>query len=199
MDPFRRPARALGIVAAVALVLLAAPAPAARHDAQRGATLPVPAPRFAGLPRGWRQLGDGGLLTRRGANASAVATSWAYHPSSLGWAAAIPRGGIAVEVLLIRREPGAATGLDLCRVTPHLASYPLVRRLPLRLPATTSATLEGSPDVPEYRIFGRIGESYDFEVRVDVRSRRPAAALLAVAQRAVAAIRFPRWPNRERC
>src|SRR5450759_818557 len=57
----------------------------------------------------------------QGANASAYALSWPYRPNSLGWAGAMPRDGIAVSVYLIRRDMGAATGLNLCRYTPHLS------------------------------------------------------------------------------
>src|SRR5207253_11121038 len=97
----------------------------------------------------WHVLdGAPALLTRRGANANAVALNWAYRATSGGWASAIPNDGIAVEVLLIRRQPGAATALNLCRVTPHLAAYPLVRKLPLRLPRATTNTLEGAPRIP---------------------------------------------------
>jgi hypothetical protein len=149
---------------------------------------------------GWRQFNDApDLLTRRGANASAYALSWPYRPNSLGWAGAMPRDGIAASVYLIRRDVGAATGLNLCRYTPHLSAYPLVRKLPLHLPSTTTDTLEGAPNIPEYRVFGRIGESYNVEVRVDINNPRPGAALLSAAQRAVSAISFPRWPNKDRC
>jgi hypothetical protein len=162
--------------------------------------LVVPALRFVLLPGGWRQFNDApDLLTRRGANASAYALSWPYHPNSLGWAGAMPRDGIAASVYLIRRDVGAATGLNLCRYTPHLSAYPLVRKLPLHLPSTTTDTLEGAPNIPEYRVFGRIGESYNVEVRVDINNPRPGAALLSAAQRAVSAISFPRWPNKDRC
>ncbi|MEP6976870.1 MAG: hypothetical protein ABI948_02325 [Thermoleophilia bacterium] len=42
------------------------------------AAIVVPAPSFKGLPHGWRQFNDApDFLTRRGANAEAVATSWA--------------------------------------------------------------------------------------------------------------------------
>lgn len=74
-----------------------------------------------------------------------------------------------------------------------------MRSLPLRLPRTTTATFEGSPEIPEYQVFGRIGESYNFEVRVDINTPRPSAAMLNTAQHAVAAIDYPRWPNPLRC
>ena len=193
-------ALALSVAVLVVLAGGATTANGALRHAQGSAALVVPAPRFVRLPGGWRQFNDSpNLLTRRGANASAYALSWAYHPNSLGWAGSIPRDGIAVSVYVIRREVGAATGLNLCRYTPHLSAYPLVRRLPLRLPSTTTATLEGAPKIPEYRVFGRIGESYNFEVRVDINRAHPGAALLKAAQRAVSAISFPRWPNKDHC
>jgi hypothetical protein len=188
--------RAAIVLAAVSLAGGGAPAEAGA----RPAALVVPAPRFARLPPGWTQLTSGPVeLTRRGANAYVVALSWPYRLDSGGWASAIPRDGIAVQVFLIRRESGVSRGLDLCLVTPHLDAYPLVTTLPLRLPRTTRDTLEGSRGIPEYRIFGRLGESYDFEVRVDVNRRHPTARRLRLARAAVAAIRFPRWPNRARC
>ena len=198
--------RPIGVALALSAVVLAALAGgvtaatgAARH-AQASAALVVPAPRFVRLPRGWRQFNDApDLLTRQGANASAYALSWAYHPNGLGWAGSMPRDGIVVSVYLIRREVGSATGLNFCRYTPHLGVYPLVRKLPLRLPSTTTATLEGAPNIPEYRVFGRIGESYNFEVRVDVNNPHPSAAPLNAAQSAVSAISFPRWSNRANC
>ncbi len=60
-------------------------------------------------------------------------------------------------------------------------------------------TFEGADDIPEYRIFGRIGESYNFEVRVVIDRHRPTRTLLANAQRVVSAIRFPHWPTPARC
>jgi hypothetical protein len=163
------------------------------------AAIVVPAPSFKALPRGWRQFNDApDFLTRRGANAGAFATSWRYRQNSFGWARSLPRDGIVVSVYLIRRNPGKTVG-NLCGRTPHLRDYPLVRKLPLRLPRTTTHTFEGADDIPEYRIFGRIGESYNFEVRVVIARHRPTGALLAAAQHVVAAIRFPRWPTPARC
>ena len=88
---------------------------------------------------------------------------------------------------------------NLCGRTPHLTDYPLVRKLPLHLPRTTAHTFEGADNIPEYRILGRIGESYNFEVRVVIDRHRPTPAQLDAAQRAVSAIRFPRWPTPARC
>jgi hypothetical protein len=162
------------------------------------AAIVVPAPSFKGLPTGWRQFNDApDFLTPRGANAGAVATSWRYRPNSRGWAGSLPRNGIVVSVNLIRRNPGTLG--NLCGRTPHLRDYPLVRKLPLRLPRTTTHTFEGADGIPEYRIFGRIGESYNFEVRVVIDRHQPTRALLAAAQRGVNAIRFPRWPTPARC
>jgi hypothetical protein len=163
------------------------------------AAIVVPAPSFKGLPHSWRQFNDApDFLTRRGANAGAVATSWRYRPNSSGWAGSLPPDGIVVSVNLIRRNPGKTVG-NLCGRTPHLRDYPLVRKLPLRLPLTTTHTFDGADDIPEYRIFGRIGDSYNFEVRVVIARHRPTPALLAAAQRGVSAIRFPRWPTPAHC
>jgi hypothetical protein len=167
---------------------------------QTSHALAVRPPHFGRLPPGWGQFSEPTEpLTRQGANAGAVATSWHYRPNPIGWGNSIPRDGIAVQVLLIRRQVGRPTNINLCHVTPHLAAYPLVQGLPLRLPRTTTATFEGSPKIPEYRVFGRVGESYNFEVRVDINTPHPPAAMLNTAQHAVTAINFPRWPNPLRC
>jgi len=155
--------------------------------------------RFARLPSGWRAFdNDFGLLTPRGADVSSYALSWAYEPGSHGWANAMPRKGIAVSVILIRRA-SSGVRVNLCRSAPHLGGFPKIRRLPLRLPRTPAGRLEGAPNVLEYRIFGRMDESYNVDLRVDVNDLHPGAAMLRTAQRVVAGIRFPVWPRRARC
>ena len=158
----------------------------------------VPAPTFSRVPPGWRSFATPGDLTPRGAQAGVFATSWAYRLTTVdGPAGSMPRNAILVNVSLIRSNPGKQTG-SLCGRTPHLAGYPPVRSLPLRLPATTTATLDG-PAWPEYRVFGRLGESYNFEVRVDISNRRPSSELLRLARLLVASIKFPRWPTPTTC
>jgi hypothetical protein len=116
---------------------------------------------FARLPPGWRAFpGTGGAL----------ATSWRYRPGPTGWASALPRNGIAVDVFFVRDTP----------------AYPPLR---LRLPRTTRFVLDGAPDTPEYRIRGRV-RGHNVEVRVDIRSPHPSRRELRVAARVVGAIRF---------
>ena len=47
----------------------------------------------------------------------------------------------------------------------------------------------------EYRVFGRIGESYAVDLRVDVKNLHPSAAMLHTAQAVVSNIHFPIWPH----
>jgi hypothetical protein len=63
------------------------------------------------------------------------------------------------------------------------------------LPGATVNRLEGAPKVLEYRVFGRIDESYDVDLRVDVNSLHPSAAMLHTAQAVVSNIHFPIWPH----
>lgn len=186
--------RRLGLALAVALAVLAGVLPASAAD-----PVVVQPATFGWLPPGWRHFdGAPDLVGPAGASAESFATSWPYRLGNpLGPAGSLPRDAIFVNVLLLRRSPGRAR-VDLCHRTPHLRGFPLVRP-PLRLPRATTDVLEGAPDVPEYRIFGRIDESYDVDLRVDVSRRRPTARQLALAQRVVAAIRFPRWPALRRC
>jgi hypothetical protein len=149
--------------------------------------------KFRDLPAGWRAFDAGHTyLTRRGASINTYALSWPYRPRPNGWAPAMPQNAIGVSVILIRRSIGPA--VDLCRRTPHDRGFP-ARRLPLRLPRTTTHRLEGEPNVLEYRISGRIDESYEVDLRVEVNSLHPSSSMLRSAQRVVSNIRFPVWPH----
>lgn len=131
-----------------------------------------PPPRFAALPAGWHQF-DGTSW-----NPSSFATSWRYTiDSPAGPAGALPAGGMLVTVTILR---GAAA-----------PDAPPIRGLPLRLPATTTATLESAPGVPEYRILGRL-RGYTVDVRADIRSAHPTARQLGLVRRVVAGLRLPR-------
>ena len=165
-------------------------------DAPPPKPIVVHAARFAYRPAGWHFSDeDFGVLTRRGADVESAAFS--FRPYALGWALRIPPNGIAVTVHLIRRS--ADQRANLCGSVPHWPDSPAIRRLPLHLPKTTSDRLEGTPRVLEYRVFGRMDESYNVDLRVDVNRLRPTAAMLRRAQAVVNGIRFPRWPRPKRC
>ena len=156
----------------------------------------VHAPTFSYRPRGWHFSDhDFGVLTRRGADVQSDAFS--FRPYRYGWALRFPRNGIAVTVHLIRRS--ADPQANLCGQVPPWPGFPPIRRLPLRLPRTTTDRLEGAPGVVEYRVFGRFGNSYNVDLRVDVNRLRPTSAMLRRAQEIVSGIRFPRWPTPKRC
>jgi hypothetical protein len=160
--------------------------------------VPVPAPALSYVPPGWRTFAAPGDLTPRGAQADVFATSWPYRLTTIdGPAGSMPRHAILVSVSLIRSNSGKQTG-SLCGRTPSLAGHPAVSSLPLSLPAKTTATLDGTA-WPEYRIFGRLGASYNFEVRVDVSSLHPSAGLLRLARRVVTGIDLPQWPTPTSC
>jgi hypothetical protein len=159
----------------------------------------LPSAKFARLPGGWRAFDrEFGLLTRRGGDVESYALSWPYRRNSFGWANSMPRNAIAIEVLLLRTSADGSR-INLCLHTPHLGGFPPIRRLPLRLPRTTGDRLEGAPNVPEYRVFGRIDDMYNVDLRVDVNNPRPTPAMLRTAQKVVAAIAFPDWPRRRHC
>jgi hypothetical protein len=105
----------------------------------------------------------------------------------------MPSNAIAVNVILIRRDP-TNPAANLCGKTPHLAASPRIRHLPLLLPKTTAATQEGASNIPEYRVFGRFDDRYNIDLRVDINRVHPTRAMLQLAQRVVSGLRFPRWP-----
>jgi hypothetical protein len=116
---------------------------------------PVPLVSFARLPSGWHSFGGAGGV---------YATSWAYRPNSRGWATAMPRDGIVVQVFFpVGQKP----------------RYPPLK---LVLPRTPATLLEGTTDTPEYRIHGRL-LGRNVEVWVDIRRRHPTKAALRLAQR----------------
>ena len=164
------------------------------------ATITVRPAKFTHLPSGWtRPDSRSGILSRhRPASTYSDALSWRYRASQYGWASEMPRNGIAVSIILFRGS-GNDPFLNLCRFTPHLSGFPRIRRLPLRLPKNPGGSLEGAPNVPEYRVFGRIDESYNVDLRVDVKSLHPSQALLRRAQNVVNRVRFPTWPRLKRC
>jgi hypothetical protein len=156
--------------------------------------------KFNHLPPGWTALDShsGTLSRHRPASTYRDALSWRYRPTQHGWASQIPWNGIAVSIILFRGS-GNEPFLNLCRFTPHLSGFPRIRRLPLRLPRNPGGSLEGAPNVSEYRVFGRMDESYNVDLRVDVNSPHPSRALLRRAQSVVSHVRFPTWPRLKRC
>jgi hypothetical protein len=123
---------------------------------------PPPIVSFARLPAGWHQFSEQG--------GGAYALSWRYRPQRTGWATAMPRNGIAVQVFFPNATP----------------RYPPLK---LVVPRSPTTTLKGAPDTPEYRIHGLVNGRY-VEVWVDIRRPHPTQAQLRLAQRAVSAVRF---------
>jgi hypothetical protein len=184
------PMRRCSLCLAVVAVLTGALSASAKSDVQRRPVV-VKSAKFGRLPHGWTAFQDDfGFLTRRGASVGSNALSWPYVPNSFGWATQMPNGGIAVNVLLLRRSPGR-TRINLCRYAPHLRDSPKIRRLPLQLPKVTADRLERTPNVREYRIFARMDESYNVDLRIDINSANPTRMMLRTAQSVVNQIRFP--------
>jgi hypothetical protein len=185
------------LLLAAAAAVLTTTADAATSPRLDVHAVPVPAPAFAKLPAGWRAYATPGDLTPSGAWAGTFATSWRYRLATPeGPAGSMPGGAVLVQVWLSRSNAGRS-GPSLCGRTPHIPGHPEVK-LPLRLPATTTAT-DMSGAWPEYRIFGRLGNQYNLEVRVDVTSHHPTKELLARAAKVVAQIELPRWPRPASC
>jgi hypothetical protein len=157
------------------------PAAPTRHQAE------VRRAAFSRLPPGWRQFDD--VVQRRGpchVIANSLAANFpADKAGSYGWAAAMPPDGIAITVSLI----GPVIPEDQRR-----ADYPRADAAPLELPRTTASSLEGSPEVPEYRAFRRTPD-YLVEVRADINNPEPGAGLLDEAQSAISRLNLPDWPK----
>jgi hypothetical protein len=157
----------------------------AGHDDAPPPDRPPPAPvAFEPLPGGWHRA-VAGVRRERGCPVSseAIVTSWppdATNPR--GPAGDMPHGGTMVSALLLRAHPDRELRAD----------YPRIRELPLRLPARTRASLEGSDEVPEYRVFAS-GRRFILELRVAVAEGRVRPGMLARAQAVVNTLRLPHW------
>jgi hypothetical protein len=162
---------------------------------------PVAAPvALPPLPAGWTVVAHSGrrLRSTSNTNVQTLITSWRYHPTYNGPASVIPPGGIMFDVTLSRDQSYGARKLDLCETTARLSQFP-PRSLPLTLPRTTSDTLDGQPHVKEFRVLGRYRDSYNFEVRVDIDTRRPIGPRWALAEAITRRLHFPRWPVVKAC
>jgi hypothetical protein len=142
---------------------------------------------FRPLPQGWHRAGSH-VSWERGCpvQSEEIVTSWGVDRGNpIGPAGDMPPGGIMVSALLLRAHPDADTRSD----------YPRIRRLPLRLPLTTTSILEGYEHVPEYRVFAS-GRRFVLEVRAAINRRRPGRGMLTRAQRVVDQLRLPSWITR---
>lgn len=159
---------------------------------------PVTLPK---LPAGWTAWSARPFLLKpHGTHVETTITSWGYRFSAPGPGPgnAVPAGGIMIDISLLRSQANRSHRVNLCSTAPVISGYPRVT-LPLALPKTTTATLEGTPRVKEFRVFGRYRNLYNFEVRVDVDTRRPIGPRWSVAERVLSGLRFPNWPTRRSC
>jgi len=138
------------VLAALAMV-------ASLSSAGVAASASDPGVRFTALPTGWHA-------------ADGYALSWRSRPTAGGWAAGMPRNGIAVTVIFLRKRVG----------------YPPLR---LTLPKRPTGPLEGVPKTRVYLIVGR-SRGRDVEVRAAIRNVNPTPAQLQQAQRVVSGIRL---------
>lgn len=140
------------------------------------------------------------FLTPHGTEVETIVTSWGYRFSAPGPGPGnvIPPGGIMIDIMLLRSQAYRSHRVDLCSTAPVIAGHPRLTP-PLTLPRTTAATSEGAPGVKEFRVFGRYRNYYNFEVRVNIDTRRPIGPRRTIAERVVSGLRFPTWPTRRIC
>jgi hypothetical protein len=155
----------------------------------------APPARFASLPAGWRQFDDdGAVLKPAGATSSTLATSWHFDQSARnGPAGDVPRGGIFIDVLLIRGGKPPHGGKGFCGGVPRSRAYPPIGRMPLRIRDASIGTVEGYDTMPEYRLERANDRDYYVDLRVAINDPQPGPALLEEAQRALDALTLPRW------
>jgi hypothetical protein len=197
---FMHPNRAARLAIAIGLSApFAAPALARGHRAQQPARPTATPVTLPTLPARWTVVSDSPQnLTPAGTYVETLITSWHYRPSEFGPASAIPAGGTMIIVRLSRTQAYHARKVNLCETTAKYSENPR-RALPLSLPRITRDTLDGQPHVTEFRVFGRYRDSYNFELRVDIDTRRPLKPRWSVAQAIVHGLRFPQWPTKKAC
>jgi hypothetical protein len=136
---------------------------------------------FHGLPSRWTHSDSGPILI---GDSPATTTSWASTGRS-GLLSALPRNGVYVEVILTR----PAAGLRGVTVRPFVR-HPRLARL------SVAVFPKGPPGRGFQRVLVRFDHNYDVDLQVIYEQRRPIRATIADAQRAIDALRWPRWPRR---
>ncbi len=197
----RKPARRQTLVFALSLVaLMTPPALAVGHRVLHRSPATAEPVGLPALPAGWTVVSDSSqrLGPSSSTNVQTLVTSWRYRPTYAGPASVIPPGGVIIDVTLSRDQEYRGRHVNLCRTTARLPQFP-ARTPPLTLPSTTTATLDGAPHVKEFRVLGRYRDSYNFEVRVDIDTRRPVRPRWARAETIIRELRFPRWPALQAC
>lgn len=186
---------ALGLAA-----LLAPPAFAVGYLVLRPSPATAPPVSLPSLPGGWTIVTDSSqtLQPTNNTNVETLITSWHYRPTYNGPASVIPPGGTMISVTLSRDQDYPARKVNLCETTARLPQFPH-RTPPLTLPRATTDTLDGAPRVKEFRVLGRYRNSYNFEIRVDIDTRRPVNPRWLVAASVVRGLRFPQWPMDKAC
>lgn len=198
MSAFARRQTLVFLLATTAL--LAPPALAVGYLVLKTSPATAPPVSVPPLPAGWRVVADTPQTLRPtpNTNVQTLITSWRYRPTYYGPASVIPPGGTIIDVTLSRDQSYGATKVNLCQATAKLPQFPQ-RTPPLTLPQATTATLDGAPQVKEFRVRGRYRNSYNFEVRVDIDTRRPVGPRWAEAETIVRGLGFPDWPTDKTC
>ncbi|MDE3132375.1 MAG: hypothetical protein KGL16_14585 [Acidobacteriota bacterium] len=180
--------------------LLAPPAFALGYLVLKSSAATASAVSLPPLPAGWTVVVNNSqrLKPDNNTNVETLITSWRYRPTYNGPASVIPPGGIMIDVTLSRDQSYGKRTVDLCETTASLPQFP-PRTPPLTLPRTTTSTLEGQPHVKEFRVLGRYLDSYNFEIRVDIDTRRSVGPRWALAETITRGLGFPRWPMSKTC
>jgi hypothetical protein len=191
--------RQTALFALVSAVLLAPPAFAVGYLVLRSSPATAPPVSLPPLPAGWTIVTDSSqrLQSTSNTNVQTLITSWHYRTTYNGPASVIPPGGTMISVTL-SRDQNYARKVNLCETTARLPQFPPWTP-PLTLPRTTTNILDGTPSVKEFRVLGRYRNSYNFEIRVDVDTRRPAKPRWVIAESIIRGLRFPQWPTHRAC
>lgn len=180
-------------------VLLAPPAFAVGYLVLKSSPATAPPVALPPLPAGWTIVTDSSqrLQSTSNTNVQTLITSWHYRPTYDGPASVTPPGGTMISVTL-SRDQNYARKVNLCETTARLPQFPAWTP-PLTLPRTTTNILDGTPSVKEFRVLGRYRNSYNFEIRVDVDTRRPVKPRWVIAESIIRGLRFPQWPTDRAC
>lgn len=192
--------RQTALFALALAALLAPPGFAVGYLVLRSSPATAPPISLPPLPAGWTIVTDSPqrLQPTSNTNVQTLITSWHYRPTYNGPASVIPPGGTMISVTLSRDQDYTTRKVNLCETTARLPQFPQ-RTPPLTLPRTTTNTLDGTPSVKEFRVLGRYRNSYNFEIRVDIDTRRTVKPRWVIAESIIRELRFPQWPTDKAC
>lgn len=153
--------------------------------------------RFRSLPPGWTQSDSGSqrITAHPGAKTWTLVTSWPYVENPRGAAHVLPENEFFMQISLLRSQFQDTAKGDLCKGVAPSGQYPNLNLQEVSFNEADRVD-PGFTGLPEYRVQGSFETEYYIEIRLVVRELPASEDSLAAAERALAGLELPDWPDR---